>query len=155
MHWTGGNFILLTHLHIYFIWVGSTWLRCHLDDFHVLWKTTKQNKKFRLTLNWNQFGILCLMTHLGLVCLLLGNRERCLQWAVCATKLCKLVKTSQVRERRNIDCFDNCFAIAKETAPLVTMVSTSVLFYLQFSHRHHHRKNINKTKPQNISEKEK
>lgn len=60
-----------------------------------------------------------------------------------------------VRERRNIDCFDNCFAIAKETAPLVTMVSTSVLFYLQFSHRHHHGKNINTTNPPNISEKEK
>ena len=59
------------------------------------------------------------------------------------------------RERRNIDCFDNCSAIAKETAPLVTMVSTSVLFYLQFSHRHHHGKNINTTKPSNISEKEK
>lgn len=50
---------------------------------------------------------------------------------------------SHERERRNIDCFDNCFAIAKETAPLVTMVSTSVLFYLQSSHRHHHGKNIN------------
>lgn len=59
------------------------------------------------------------------------------------------------RERRNIDCFDNCFAIAKETAPLVTMVSTSVLFYLQFSHRHHHGKNINTTENPNISEKDK
>lgn len=93
--------------------------------------------------------------HLGLFCLLPEIWERCLRLAVCVTKLCKLVKTSRVRERRNIDCFDNCFAIAKETAPLVTMVSTSVLFYLQFSHRHHHGKNINTTKNPNILEKEK
>lgn len=35
-----------------------------------------------------------------------------------------------------------CFAIAKETASIVTMVTTSVSFYLQLSHTFHHGKNI-------------
>lgn len=52
--WTGDNFILLTHLHIFFIWVCSMWLCFHLDDFHalqtvnVLWKNDETKEKVQV-----------------------------------------------------------------------------------------------------------
>lgn len=146
--WTGGNFTLLTHLRIFLF-------GCALCGYISIWMTLMFFRQWKFLKKWwskkkkVQVGTEVKPSWEHLTNdpprpFLPGNLEEVFTIScLCIQAMQTSKNKSHERERRNIDCFDNCFAIAKETAPLVTMVSTSVLFYLQSSHRHHHGKNIN------------